>query len=449
MAGCVVACPDCDAKLQVSAPSETASGRDTVYVRMTGHGKWLLFDLVSVPIVVDGRQVAQGSNKNGFDLVVKMAVGSHTVHIGPASHALDLASKGLYEVEFEFSKLWGIYSMPAKVRRVSAEESEDWPTAKDEVEPIELVVADGAILPQDEAVLAELERLQTQKPSWLGTSALLLISLLFYLGAARAQQIWESIAILIPVLFFHELGHYLTMRHFGYRNLRMFFIPFLGAAVSGQHYNIAGWKKAVVALAGPLPGVLLGSLLGVIGLFLGHRTIVEASNFMIIVNGFNLLPFLPLDGGWIVHAVLFVRHPVLDVIFRVLAALCLLGLAVLLNGWIIGALALVMLLTAPTSFRLARIAHNLKQEGLVARSVDNNSIPNEAALQILADLRRVLPPQSAPKVLAQHVTNVFEMFYAEPPGPFVSLGLLVLHAGGFVVALLMYIVVNVLPHRLV
>src|SRR5439155_4332897 len=132
-------------------------------------------------------------------------------------------------------------------------------------------------------------------------------------------------------LVFHELGHYVAMRVFGYRNLRMFFIPFFGAAVSGQHYNIAGWKKAVVALAGPLPGIVLGVPLGVIGAVANESKVIEVAWMLLVLNGFNLLPFLPLDGGWVVHAVLFVRHPVLEVVFRIFAALAMLGIAILMS----------------------------------------------------------------------------------------------------------------------
>ena len=35
------------------------------------------------------------------------------------------------------------------------------------------------------------------------------------------------------------------MRLFRYSNVKMFFIPLLGAAVSGRHYNVPGWKKVV------------------------------------------------------------------------------------------------------------------------------------------------------------------------------------------------------------
>jgi hypothetical protein len=35
------------------------------------------------------------------------------------------------------------------------------------------------------------------------------------------------------VVLIHELGHFLAMKYFGYKDLGMFFIPLLGAYVSG------------------------------------------------------------------------------------------------------------------------------------------------------------------------------------------------------------------------
>ncbi len=308
-------------------------------------------------------------------------------------------------------------------------------------------VVEETIAPRDAEVLAELERLQNQRTSWWGALGVLAISVLLFMGAAQTDRAWDGILILIPVLGFHELGHYVAMRGFGYRNLRMFFIPFFGAAVSGQHYNVAGWKKAVVALAGPLPGILIGAALGVIGLVLREPKVIEVALLMLILNGFNLLPFLPLDGGWIVHAVLFVRHPALDVVFRLVAALGLLGLAILMHAWLLTAIAVLMLLALPITWRLAGIAHRLKQQGLAARSADSESIPAKAALPILAELRPALPAQTTPKVLAQNVANVFETLNATPPGVFASLGLLAVHAGSFLVALVMSAVITVLQSR--
>lgn len=324
----------------------------------------------------------------------------------------------------------------------------DRPTWQDDDdEPIELDIADRAISRDDALVLAEIDRLQEQKTGWGSALGLLAVSLIFYLGAVGVQQIWESVFILIPVLIFHELGHYVAMRIFGYRNLRMFFIPFFGAAVSGRHYNVAGWQKAIVALAGPLPGVLVGSIAAAVALGMGTpKYVADAASLMLFLNGFNLLPFLPLDGGWVVHAVLFVRNPVIDIVFRVIAALCLAGIALLTQSWCLGSLAFFMLLAAPTAYRTARIAQRLGQEGLVTRSVDGQSIPPAASLRILAELRSALPANTPPATLAQQVATVFETFNAEPPGLPASVGLLMLHAAGFLLALIMAVAIAVVQH---
>jgi hypothetical protein len=228
----------------------------------------------------------------------------------------------------------------------------------------------------------------------------------------------------------------------------MFFIPFFGAAVSGRHYNVAGWQKALVALAGPVPGILLGVPLGVLGLALGAQTLIQLSQVLLILNGFNLLPFLPLDGGWVVHAVLFVRHPVLDVVFRFVAALALLGLGVLERGWMLIGLAVFMLIALPMAWRMAKIAHRLRKEGLIAISADAESIPLRTALSILAAIRPAMPAQTPPKLLAQNVANMFGALNATPPGPLPTLGLLALHGGTFLLALIMSIVIVVLKQRL-
>jgi hypothetical protein len=73
----------------------------------------------------------------------------------------------------------------------------------------------------------------------------------------------------------------------------------------------------------------------------------------------------------------------------------------------------------------------------VALSPDAESIPLDASLPILAELRQALPPQTPPKVLAQNVANVFETLNAYPPGVLASIGLLAVHVGAFAAALVL------------
>ena len=210
-------------------------------------------------------------------------------------------------------------------------------------------------------VLAELDRLQQKQPGWGNAILLFAVSLLVFLGAGSARWSWRVVLLLIPILFFHELGHYLAMRAFQYRNLRMFFIPFFGAAVSGKNYNVPGWKKAIVSLMGPVPGIVLGVLLGGAGLIVHNALLVQAAVMALILNGFNLLPVLPLDGGWVLHSVLFSRHYLLDTAFRLLAAVALMAIGSFSQDRILMYLGIPMLVGLPATFRLARIVTQLRQ----------------------------------------------------------------------------------------
>jgi hypothetical protein len=67
--------------------------------------------------------------------------------------------------------------------------------------------------------------------------------------------------------------------------------------VSGSPAAVPGYQRTLVALAGPVPGILLGLVL-VFVYALGHSSMVgEAAKMFLGLNAFNLLPLLPLDGA--------------------------------------------------------------------------------------------------------------------------------------------------------
>ena len=82
----------------------------------------------------------------------------------------------------------------------------------------------------------------------------------------------------------------------------------------------------------------------------------------------------------------------------------------------------------------------------IARA-DAESIPEGTDLAILAALRPALPEQTPPRILALNVVRVFETLNATPPGFWASLGLLAVHAGSFLVALVMGGAIAVLQDR--
>ena len=71
----------------------------------------------------------------------------------------------------------------------------------------------------------------------------------------------ELIIWLIVILIIHELGHYLAMKIFKYEDLAIFFIPLLGAAARGSKEKASQKEKAIVLLAGPIPGIVIGIIL--------------------------------------------------------------------------------------------------------------------------------------------------------------------------------------------
>jgi Zn-dependent protease len=295
-------------------------------------------------------------------------------------------------------------------------------------------------------VLAEINRLQESKANWGATLLILLVSgVLFYLIGSAAWN-WKTVALLIPILLFHELGHYLAMLAFGYRNLRMFFIPLFGAAVTGRNYNVAAWKKAVVSLMGPVPGIGVGIALGIAAYVMGQKLLLEAAALMVFINGINLLPILPLDGGWNLHAIVFSRHYVLDVGFRLVAALLLVSGGAALHEYFLLYLGAAMLLGLPMEYRRSQVVSRLRREHFAARSLDSQTIPEEAARRIIAEIDASYPKRMSDRATARLTLQIFESLNARPPGIFAIVTLVAVHFAAFVVALVFSIVFFVALH---
>jgi len=117
------------------------------------------------------------------------------------------------------------------------------------------------------------------------------VSLALFVGAFLISMELEWLLFIVPVLFFHEAGHWLGMRLFGYRNVRMFFIPFFGAAVSGTKHAAPAWQQAVVLLLGPLPGIAIGLALQAIFAPDIDSRLGKLVFTLVILNGINLAPW--------------------------------------------------------------------------------------------------------------------------------------------------------------
>jgi hypothetical protein len=124
-------------------------------------------------------------------------------------------------------------------------------------------VSESAVVvqPDEELYQASLAELRSPRPPAISSMLFTILMLVFVAGAFMNLRSISGVVTLVAVIALHEAGHALGMRMFGFSNVRMFFIPFFGAAVTGSARSAATWKEAIVTLMGPLPGIVLGSIL--------------------------------------------------------------------------------------------------------------------------------------------------------------------------------------------
>jgi Zn-dependent protease len=295
--------------------------------------------------------------------------------------------------------------------------------------------ADIGVEAEHAGIFAELTKMQHSAPrSWMKSLSILAISMVAFVAAGMNKQHPAELLGLILVLLVHELGHYAAMRAFKYRNVQMFFIPFFGAAVTGRSFSVAGYKKAIVSLMGPLPGIAIGVILGLIAIFTSTPTLIPCALLFLILNGFNLLPFLPLDGGWFFQTVLFSRSIWFEMFFRVVTVLALLGLSTAMHSKIFMYLAIIMAVALPQSLRTGKLAKKLR--GTIPPPTDENGdIHPAAAGAIIRDVKAAMPSLKGPKQIAVTVTNIYERIFSRPPSALASIGLTAAYGGALLVAL--------------
>jgi Zn-dependent protease len=118
---------------------------------------------------------------------------------------------------------------------------------------------------------------------------------------------WQFAVGFVLLLLVHELGHVLELRRQGVPASAPLFIPFLGAVVGMKKMPADAWREARVALAGPILGSLAAVGCWIAAEALDSELLLALAFTGFLINLFNLLPIVPLDGGRAVAAV----HPAL------------------------------------------------------------------------------------------------------------------------------------------
>ena len=132
---------------------------------------------------------------------------------------------------------------------------------------------------------------------------------------------------LLIVLIIHELGHFIAMKVFKYENVRMLFIPLMGAFVQGKKSNYSQKQSLIVLIAGPFPGIIIGNILfWYASLSPQNSWLAEPAIIFVLLNIINLLPIDPLDGGQMFKLLVRKRvNELLLVVFALISSLVLIG----------------------------------------------------------------------------------------------------------------------------
>ncbi|MBA2539782.1 MAG: site-2 protease family protein [Deltaproteobacteria bacterium] len=280
--------------------------------------------------------------------------------------------------------------------------------------------------PLEERDYQEAIKLLLHPPKFQQKTALLLgtLGVFVAISAMRGSSSIVDLALLVGVLLFHELGHAIAMRAFGYSDVRIFFIPLFGAAASGRRRGVARWKQALVLLLGPLPGIVAGLVLGYLGASGSMHTLAL---MLIVVNALNLIPIEPLDGGQLFQVLLYSRNRHLEIIIRAITAALIVAGSVFYGEWLFVIIGAFMLITLGQRKRLLAEAELLRPLDLPS---DPAALDDPQRRVLYRSLWKLLPAESQvkwrgqPKLQAGMMEQLLDASTTRTPSGGATAGLL-------------------------
>jgi Zn-dependent protease len=136
-----------------------------------------------------------------------------------------------------------------------------------------------------------------------GKIALTLGSMILSIGAYTLIFGLPFAVGFVVLIFIHEMGHVYVAWKQGLPITAPVFIPFMGAIIFNKRGSDSAWSQAIMGIGGPVAGSL--GACACFGIFeaTGNVFYLALASVGFLLNLFNLMPIVPLDGGWIVGAV--------------------------------------------------------------------------------------------------------------------------------------------------
>jgi stage IV sporulation protein FB len=197
----------------------------------------------------------------------------------------------------------------------------------------------------------------------------LLVGYYFFGYFFNANWVW--LLILTAIVIFHELGHFLAMKAFHYKELGIFFIPLLGAYASGTKREVSQKQSAIILLAGPLPGIIAGIFLFILAknnltrlTYEDGQLLIKTAGLLIFLNVLNLLPVYPLDGGQLLNRLFLDESKIIGKVFVVVSALALGYFAVRIEFYPLLVFPVMMLYRIWSETRFDDMTHRVEAKGI-------------------------------------------------------------------------------------
>ena len=224
----------------------------------------------------------------------------------------------------------------------------------------------------------------------------------------------QFVLFLISVLFIHEFGHYVAMKIFGYENVRMLFIPLMGAFVQGSKDKYSQRQSFIVTILGPFPGIIFGSILLYLSVKYTSEWMLTLSFLFLFLNIINLVPIDPLDGGQLFKLMVNKKRDLFLMIFALISSLVLIAAGWLFNSYVIIGFGFFM------GIRVRGIQRNYQiRKELDAQGIEYNSTYEELSnrdylliknvlIEEIPTLKRIyeLEGNIDEEIMASHVNSI-------------------------------------------
>ena len=254
-----------------------------------------------------------------------------------------------------------------------------------------------------------------EKKNWSATAFSLVLFIASFL-LLFSENI-QFLVFLVVVLFIHEMGHFLFMKLFKYKNVKMLFVPLMGAFVQGAKKVYSQKESFWVVLGGPVPGVIFGVVGAIFAFEFEINWLLELSTVFILLNMINLLPLDPLDGGQLFRLLVKYDHDLFLMIFSLVSSLILIATGFFIDSWPLMVFGFLM------SFRV----RSIQKRFMVLKTLKQRKINYQLSYEELTDadysrIRSVVLDQNVSlqkyqdldnsntdMVIAEHVNTVLEI----------------------------------------